>query len=196
MTITEPEHGPDPEDNYPRGPASVCLEGPPQRQCYTAPNGFGNGPSISVIQLEKGAPALFFSAGTGGVSGFAIQFALLRPGEGERLEDLFTPDMAVSNQSQYAFWSDPAISHSPIFVTANYAYGADEAHYDKHRYTISAYVSKPSTLIGDGYYYLEDRYMTVHKYDLDRNDDVLASERKEILSRLRRVKAAGSVGFK
>jgi hypothetical protein len=38
-------------------------------------------------------------------------------------------------------------------------------------------------------YYLEDRYMTVRKYDLDNNAGILGSEKPEILARLRRVKA-------
>jgi len=38
------------------------------------------------------------------------------------------------------------------------------------------------------YYYLDDRYMTTHAYDPDANDDILASEKQEILARLNRVK--------
>jgi len=37
-------------------------------------------------------------------------------------------------------------------------------------------------------YSLEDQYMTVRRYDLDAKDDVLASEKQEILARLKRVK--------
>ena len=46
-------------------------------------------------------------------------------------------------------------------------------------------------VVGDPYYYyyLEDRYMTIHKYDLDADANILASEKQEILARLRRVKA-------
>jgi len=84
---------------------------------------------------------------------------------------------------------DFSISDAQIFVMANYVWGPDEAHYDNHRYIISAYVRKPSSILDDLYYYLEDRYMTVHKYDLDANADILGSEKQEILARLRRVKA-------
>ena len=38
------------------------------------------------------------------------------------------------------------------------------------------------------YYYLEDRYMTVRRYDYE-NPDILGSEKREILTRLARVKA-------
>jgi hypothetical protein len=42
----------------------------------------------------------------------------------------------------------------------------------------------------DGPYYdLEDRYMTVRKYDSGGDSDILNSEKQEILVRLRRVTA-------
>jgi hypothetical protein len=77
-------------------------------------------------------------------------------------------------------------------VTADYVWGPDEAHYDLHRYTISAYVLKASTLRRSRDFYLEDRYMTAHKYNLDAdaNVDILAAEKKEIISRLRQLKVA------
>lgn len=185
VTILEPEH----DDFFPKGPASVCIEGPPQRQCYTAPQASGNRPTATVIQLEKDVPALLFSAASGGVSGWEIHFALLRPGTGKNLLDLFPSTMSISNQSQHAFWNDSGISDAPIFVTADYVWGRDESHYEPHRYIISAYVRRPSSMIDGLYYYLEDRYMTVHSYDLDANADILASEKPDILARLRRVKA-------
>lgn len=188
VAITEPER--DPDDLFsPKGPASVCLEGPPQRQCYTAPKEFGNGPSVTVVQVEKDMPALLFSAATGGASGLAIHFALLRPGTGRDLQDLFPEDVSVSNQGQHSFWRETPISDAPIFVTADYVWGPGEGHYGEHRYMISAYVHTPSSPFDDGFYFLEDRYMTVHKYDLEGGADVLASERQEILARLRRLKA-------
>jgi hypothetical protein len=160
VTITEPER--DTDGFFPKGPASVCLEGPPQRRCYTAPSDFGNEPSVAVVQLED-MPALLFSAAGGGVSGWAIYFALLRPGTGKNLQNLFLSGISISNQSQHAFWTDTAVSAAPIFVTADYVWGPDECHYSEHRYIISAYVRKPSSLLDDRYYYLEDRYMTVQK---------------------------------
>jgi hypothetical protein len=45
-------------------------------------------------------------------------------------------------------------------------------------------------LIDGSYYYLDDQFMTVRKYDLDANADVLISEKPEILSRLKRTKAS------
>lgn len=155
-----------------------------------SPPAFWYSPTVAVVQLEKNASALLFSVDSwAGGSGSQIHFALLRPGRGKDLQDLFLSDMSVSNQSEYAFWNDFSISDAQIFVMANYVWGPDEAHYDNHRYIISAYVRKPSSILDDLYYYLEDRYMTVHKYDLDANADILGSEKQEILARLRRVKA-------
>ena len=183
--VTVVESKLDADGFFPEGPASVCVEFVPQRQCYTAPKTFGRNPKVAVVQLEKGVPALFFSAAGGGVSGFPIHFALLRPGETKNLEDCL--DISVSNQSQHAFWNDPAISTAPIFVTADFVWGPEEGHDVEHRYIISTYVFGLSREVNR--YFLQDRYMTVHKYDLDAKIDILASERQEILARLRRVKA-------
>ena len=184
VAITEPER--DADGFFPKGPASVCLEGPPRRQCYTAPKDFGNDPAATVVQVEKDMATLLFSAASAGVSGWTIYFALLRPGTGKELEDLFPSDITVSNQSQHTFWNDPAVSDAQIFVTADYVWGPDESHYGEHRYMISAYVRKPSSL--PDHYYLEDRYMTAHKYDSEGKAEVLASEKQEIFARLRRLK--------
>lgn len=186
VTITVPEL--DADGFFPKGPASICVEGPPQRQCYTAPEKFGNSPKVEVVQLMKDVAALLFSAESGGVSGWAVHYALLRPGTGKDLEELLIADASVSNQSQQAFWNDLSISDAQIFLTAEYAWGSDEAHYDEHRYVVSAYVMKRTSIVDDPTYYLEDRYMTVRKYDLE-NADILVSEKQEILARLARVKA-------
>jgi hypothetical protein len=172
---------------FPMGPASVCIMGPPQRQCYTAPEDFGNAPKVAVVQVKKGTAAILFAAASGGTSGWRVHLALLRPAAGKDLEDLFASDIEVSNQSQHAFWSDPSISNALIFVTADFVWGPDETHYDNHRYMVSAYVNKQQALTEDESYFLEDSYMTAKKYNLDAKADVLASEKQEILTRLKRV---------
>ncbi len=187
VTITKPEF--DSTGVYPKGPAAVCVEGPPQRQCYTAPENFGRNAAVQVIQLDKNTPALFFSAATGGVSGWQLRFALLRPGPGTDLEDVFLSDPTLSNQGQYEFWNDPAISDAPIFVTADYTWGPDEDHYSPHRFIISAYVRKHSSQADALLYYLDDQYMTVRKYASQGEAGILAAEKQEILARLKRVKA-------
>jgi hypothetical protein len=194
ITVIEPERQDDFPDGgppFPKGPASVCVEGAPRRQCYTMPADgnfpFGNNPTVTVVQLERDLPAILFSAATGGVSGWEIHYSLLQPGTANALDDLFVPGISLSNQSQHAFWSDSAVSDARIFVTAEAVWGPDESHYGEHRYMISAYVLAPSSFDLHRYY-LEDRYMTVRRYDSEKAD-VLASEKREILARLRRVKA-------
>ena len=185
VTIIKPER----EDQFiPKGPASVCVEAPPHRQCYTAPEKFGNDPTVSIVQLDKDTPALLFSASSGGVSGWLVHFALLRPGTGKDLEDSF-PYISLDNQNQYAFWTEPSISRSPIFLTADVAWQSDQAHYGPHRYVISAYMRTPPYYDGD-IYLLEDQYLTIRTYDLGAKADALSSEKPEILARLSRVKAA------
>ncbi len=194
VTIAEPETD---EDGYfPKGPASVCIEAPPQKQCYTAPEDFGRDPRVEVVQLNNGRAALFFSAASGGVSGLVIHFALLRPGTGNLLQNLFRSDPSVSNQSQTAFWTDAGISDAPFFVTADYIWGPDQAHSSPHRFLISAYVQRHSIDLEGDYFYLQDRYMTVRAYDWDADEDILGGEKPEILARLLRIKLDQSTGRK
>src|SRR5580693_3279958 len=95
------------------GPASVCVDGPPQRRCYTAPKDFGNTPSVKVVELRKDMPALFFSSAGCGVSGWRIHFALLLPGLLKEIPDVL-PNVTVSNQNQYTFWKDPSLSEGQM----------------------------------------------------------------------------------
>jgi len=185
VILTEPK--PDDDGFYPQGPVKICIEAPSEEQCYTAPKDFGRRPAVELVPLPNGASALFFSLAGGGFNGFPIHFALLRPGPGGDLEDLFPPELSVSNQNRHAFWTDPAISEVPIFITADFVSGRDESHYEPHRFIISAYVFAYSRMLERPRYDLEDRYMTVTKYDLDANADVRASERPETIARLKKV---------
>src|SRR5947208_2312250 len=72
ITVVEPET--DADGVSPKGPASVCIKGPPRRQCYTAPKEFGRFPTVELVRFGKDQPALLFSAATGGVSGFMVHF--------------------------------------------------------------------------------------------------------------------------
>ena len=178
------ENGFPPNDS---APSMICLEGPPRRQCYSAPKDFVKEAAVEVVPFSKNTPALLFSAASWGVSGWRIAFALLRPGNHTNLDN-FLDDATVSNQSQHAFWSNAAISVSPIFVTADHVAGPDESHYGSHRFIVSAYVQKSTPVLDERYYYLQDRYMTVTKYDLEEGVNVLAAEKREIYARLGRLK--------
>ena len=164
--------------------ATVCLEGSP-RQCYSAPDYYFRHPKVEIVDVRNNEQSLLFSVETHGTSGFGIHVALLRPSTGnEGLNQLLT--LELSNLSQRAFWTESSISDSKIFVTAEWVSGPDEAHYDEHRYIISAYLYIYTSLLRQRNYYLEDRYMTVRKYDFD-TSDILGAERDEIISRLKRV---------
>ncbi len=187
LTVTQPGYEDD-EHMFPKGPATVCVSGTP-RQCYTAPEKFGRDPEVSIVQVDKNTSAIFFSSASGGVSGFTIHFALLRPGTGKALEDFLGSDTSVSAQSENAWWADSTISTAKIFVTADYVWGPGECHVCEHRYMISAYVlrSQKPLLDEDTWQYaLEDRYMTVRQYGGD--DKILNAEKSEIIARLKRVK--------
>ncbi len=189
VTVTAAET--DANGFYPKGPASICVEAPPERQCYTAPKDFGRNPRVAVLELKKGELALFFSAASGGVSGYTIHFAVLRP-EGKQLENLLMTDASVSAQSQNAFWTDASISDAPFLVTADYVWGPDESHFSPHRFIISSYVRRHSFDLEGDYYFLQDRYMTVRSYDLDAGADILGSEKPDIVARLQRIKSVQS----
>ncbi len=169
-----------------KGEASICLEAPPLRQCYTAPAGHGRSPAASVIQVDSTTAAILFTVASGGVSSVNIAIALLVPGKGASLEDLFLGQVSLSNQSDLAFWSERSISDALIFVTAEYVLGRSESHYGDHRYMISAYLFMPSSDFIPADYYRQDRYLTTRAYPSEFK--VLDGERAEILARLGRLK--------
>jgi hypothetical protein len=185
VTVTIPKL--DKDGFFPEGPSTVCIDGPPRRQCYTAPQDYGVKPQVEVVELSKGMPALLFSASSGGVSASSLHIALLRPGKFDALDNIISVG-PVSNQSEHAFWTEPEISQSPIFVVADYVWGPDETHYSEHRFVISAYVLLPSNLLEGPMYFLDDRYLTLRKYDQDAGNQILKAERNEILTRLKNIK--------
>jgi hypothetical protein len=173
----------------PNGPASVCIEGPPLRQCFTMPEGYGRAPAVKLVEMRKDDPLLVFSAETDGVSGFGVQFAFLRSSEGKELDNVLPGGARISDQSRSDFLREPAISDHLIFVTAQYKWGPSEAHLDSHRFIITAYVWIYSSLTDSWGYYADDEYLTVSKYDSE-SDDILARERPEIVRRLTIAKKA------
>src|ERR1700674_2949093 len=199
VTVVDPGTE-DPDGFFPKGEAKVCVKGQQEKDCYTAPKGIGLTPSLFVAELHKGVSALFFEAASGGVSGFALQFALLKfcdrdrfPGcRVDELKNLLPYELGVSNQSQHAWWELPEISDSKVFLTADFVWGPREAHYSDHRYIVSVYVRRPDDF-DELSYYLVDQFMTVRSYsykDTGELDDVLGAEEQEILTRLKRVKAS------
>jgi hypothetical protein len=177
VTLTEPKEG----------PASICIEWPGQHQCYTTPQGYGRAPEAQPVKISKDLEALLFSANTESTTDYGIHFALLTKGAGRELQDLFFGTIEASNQSRHALWTEASISDSQIFVLADYVWGPGESPHDPHRYMISAYVRKATPAFDLAHYYLRDRYMTSRKYDPSSKVDILASEKPELLSRLKRI---------
>lgn len=172
----------------PGPPASVCVEWPEERQCYTSPQGYGRAPQAAVVQISSDLDALLFSAATSGATDYGIHFALLTKGAGRELQDLFFSTIEASNQSWHELWSRPALSSSRIFVLADYVWGPGELTHDPHRYMISTYVRKTTPAFDIAHYYLQDRYMTARKYDPEKRKEILTAERAEIYARLSRIK--------
>jgi len=105
VTVVDPGTE-DPDGFVPKGEASVCVQSQQEKDCYTAPKGFGRTPGLSVVELQKGESALFFEAASGGVSGWSLHFALLKfcdrdqfPGcKVDELKNLLLYELNVSNQ--------------------------------------------------------------------------------------------------
>jgi len=105
VTVVDPGTE-DPDGFVPKGEATVCVQSQQEKDCYTAPKGFGRTPGLSVVELQKGESALFFEAASGGVSGWSLHFALLKfcdrdqfPGcKVDELKNLLLYELNVSNQ--------------------------------------------------------------------------------------------------
>ena len=189
VTLVEPET--DADGFFPKGPASICIEGPPQRQCYTATEGIrkepdrDRGPDVgrhvrySILGRERRSQWLRNSVRSSS------------PWYTNGPEDFFS-GITVSNQNQHAFCNDSAISDALIFLTADYNWGPDQGHYGAHRYIISSYVRTRLAFSNRFSYYLADQYMSIRKYYLEATPtpDILTAEKPESLARLKRVKAA------
>lgn len=167
-------------------PASVCILTEPQPKCYKAPEYFIAAAKVERIQLDNKTQALLFTAKTMGVSGSSTHLALLVPNETEDLQDLLMDsERSISNQGQHQFLNEPTLSPAKILVTATYASGLNEGHYGPHRYFISTYTRQFYEDDQSYRYALADRYLTARKYDLETEQNIILSERNELLRRLR-----------
>jgi hypothetical protein len=174
-------------------PYQVCFDATtPAWRCYTPQDSFYRGwgpePGLVPVDLGHGRSALLFSVyATASGSGANIHIALLRP-SGREAENLLPGDVSLKEISGHKFLTEPAVSESPILITADFVWELGENHPDNHRYIISAYVLNPDT----DHYYLDDRYMTTRKYEGDFGFDkaeVFVGEKPEIIARLKRAKA-------
>lgn len=185
---------------FPKAEAKVCVTGQQAKNCYTAPKGFGRVPKLSLIDLSKGEQAMFLEVESGGVSGWSLHFAVLKfcdqkqvPGcPFNKLWNYLPDGVSVSNQSRHAWWEVSEFSDAKIFLTAESVWGPGETKNSAHRCNVSIYALR-SIEENESRYYLVDRFMTARSYLLNHRGepaDVLGEEKQEIVSRLKRVKAA------
>lgn len=170
-------------------PARICILAAPRKACFsagrdtTAKLEFSFEPHAELVRIAPGRNGVLFRAtASAGGSGSLTSLALL-DFDGEELRNLL-PTIALTNQSQYAFWREPGISPAVLLVTADYVWGAGETHFAPHRYRVTVYGFRE----GVGRYRQLERYTTTRKYaGLDDVNEisVLGPERPAILVRLK-----------
>ena len=114
--------------------------------------------SVSAVEWRKTCLPSFFSAVSGGVSGFGIHLlSALALETKKHLEDSLDVSVSESKASTH-FWKDPVISKAAIFVTADFIQGPEGKSRQRAQVHDFAYVFR--ALPGIDRYYLQDRYMT------------------------------------
>ena len=173
----------------PAEPACVCLLAVPRKACFspardtTVKLEFGIEPHAELVRIAPGRNGLLFTAvASAGGSGSLTSLALL-DFDGRELRNLL-PTIALTNQSQYAFWREPEISPAALLLTADFVWAAEETHFAPHRYLVTVYGFREAV----GHYGRLERYTTARKYSGgdDVNEiSVLGPERPVILARLK-----------
>jgi hypothetical protein len=182
---------------FPKTPARICLGAGGASHCYSSPSDkdyiFGLEPRAKAVGMLNGKQLTLFTAMFSGCgSGTLTKFALLTTSNGEFVNLL--PKVELTNQSEYRFWSVPAISSLPVLATADFVWDykamnasnySKETHLAFHRYSIQAFIFDTKS----GRYVQKAGYETTRKYPgLDDVDEikVLEAEKGAILAKLMR----------
>jgi hypothetical protein len=181
------------EDNSPVTGARLCTtEGKPR--CFTlAHSGVGSDEDgwsyyglrakSKRLKLDGGGSVVLFNANCGGGSGSADRYVLLRSEQDQQFKNLL-PEIIVTNQADVATWDLPTVSAMPVFLTADYLWGAMEGHYSSHFFEVRMYVYDA---VADRYK-LRHKYQTAHKYpgidNWEEAPEVLEKERGRIIEML------------
>jgi len=175
-------------DGFPKTSARLCIKSGTGDQCYSPPSPesplppFGLNATAKDLKLATGAVLIVFTAeSSSGGSGSLTSIALLENRNGQLINLL--PNVRVTNQSEYHFWSLPTVSAMPVLVTADFVWSEGETHFSQHRYRITSYVYDKQA----GRYVQRDQHVTEKKYaGLDDGDDinVLTPEKADIIRRL------------
>ena len=191
FTTTE---GPRDGDGVPTSGAQLCtLER--HNICYAMPSHaldggqvvyhFGLDPRTERLPLNQGGSWVLFSATfSAGGSGSLERISVLRFEPNDRRGKIVNllPYVAVTNVSDRAIWPIPEVSPYPLFVDADFIWGAGETHFGPHSFQVGVWCFDPST----AFYKQVLSYRTAKRYD---GGDVggvrvLRPERAEILRRL------------
>ena len=99
---------------------------------------------------------------------------------GSKLQE-FAAWIVVTNQADVAAWNLPTVSPMPVFLTADYLWGAMEGHYSSHFFEVRIYVYDPAM----ERYKLRHKYYTKHRYpgidNWEQAPEVLEKERGRII---------------
>jgi len=176
------------EGNFPITGARLCSrDGKPH--CFAlgesgeAADHFGLRAHSQRLKLRAGGSVVLFNANTGGGSGSADRFVLLRSEPNGNLQNLL-PQIIVSNQADVAAWDLPTVSPLPVFLAADYLWGSMEGHYSAHFFEVRIYVYDRTA----DRYKLRHKYRTAQKYpgidNWEQAPEVLEKERGRILKLL------------
>jgi len=128
---------------------------------------------------------VLFNANSGGGSGSSDRYVLLRSEPNQSFKKLL-PEITVTNQADVAAWDMPSVSPMPVFLTADYLWGAMEAHYSSHFFEVRMYVYDQ---VADRYK-LRHKYQTAHKYpgidNWEQAPEVLEKEKGKIMEILKK----------
>jgi len=182
------------EDNQPISGARLCAtEGKPR--CFTLAHAgigsdkdnwmyYGLRAKTQRLKLDGGGSLVLFNANCGGGSGSSDRYVLLRSEPDQSFKNLL-PEIVVTNQADVAAWNLPTVSPMPVFLTADYLWGAMEGHYSSHFFEVRIYVYDPAM----ERYKLRHKYYTRHRYpgidNWEQAPEVLEKERGRIIEALR-----------
>lgn len=181
------------EDNFPVSGARLCTTEAKPR-CFTLAHSgegsdkgdwfyYGLRATSRRIKLDGGGSVVLFNANCCGGSGSSDRYVLLRPEPDGHFKNLL-PEVIVSNQAEVEIWKLATASPMPVFVTADYLWGAMEGHYSDHFFEVQVYVYDAST----DRYKMRHKYRTAHRYpgvdDWDSQPEVLEKERGRIVEML------------
>jgi hypothetical protein len=183
------------EDNQPVSGARLCTTDA-KSLCFSLPHSgtgsdkdswlyYGLRAKSQRIKLNGGGSVVLFNANSGGGSGSSDRYVLLRSEPNQSFKNLL-PEITVTNQADVAAWDMPSVSPMPVFLTADYLWGAMEAHYSSHFFEVRMYVYDQ---VSDRYK-LRHKYQTAHKYpgidNWEQAPEVLEKEKGKIMEILKK----------